>query len=92
MNRSAKFILTVLWLVFAAHVYALIWSKNLDVFPQLPEWVGVRIVCLTGLHGSEDSEQLTVYYMLIVSFVAVSLLSAVAILVWKGGSKVISIR
>jgi hypothetical protein len=78
MSRTRKAILLLVWLIVATHAYAYIWSTHLDLFPQLPERLGRWIADLTGTAGSEDIEQLTLYYILIVSFFVV----AVATFLW----------
>lgn len=71
MKRPRKAILLLAWLILATHAYAYIWSTNLDFFPQLPEKIGIWVADLTGTADSEDIEKLTLYYILIVSFVVV---------------------
>ena len=71
MNRTRKAIILFVWLILATHAYAYIWSTNLDFFPQLPEIIGRWVADLTGTADSEDIEQLTLYYILIVSFLVV---------------------
>ena len=83
MKRLLKSVLIVLWLLFATHLYAYVWSENLDLFPQLPEEFGVWISYLTGMRNSEDVERLTLYYMLVVSFLAVSLPTFAVLFIWK---------
>lgn len=73
----------IIWLIVATPLFAIIWSRNLDYFPDLPEWVGIFIAQITGLADKDDTETLTVYYMLIVSLVEVSIITAVAWLIWR---------
>ncbi len=72
MSRMRKAVLILVWLIVATHVYAYIWSTHLDLFPQLPEELGRWIAYLTGTANSDDIEQLTLYYIFIVSFAAVT--------------------
>ena len=62
----------LIWLVIATHIYAYAWSTHLDFFPELPESVGRWIADLTGTAETDDIEMLTLYYILIVSFVVVT--------------------
>lgn len=80
MSRARKIVLLFVWLVLATHLYAFIWSNNLDIFPQLPEEVGTWIVMLTGTNNTEDVENVTLYYILIVSFVVVAAATAIIVL------------
>lgn len=83
MSCTKKTILLLLWLVVATHAYAYIWSTHLDLFPQLPEKLGRWIAELTGTAESEDIEQLTLYYIFIVSFVVVTVATSIgAIALW----------
>lgn len=83
MSCTKKTILLLLWLVVATHAYAYIWSTHLDLFPQLPEKLGRWIAELTGTAESEDIEQLTLYYIFIVSFVVVTVATSIgAIVLW----------
>lgn len=92
MSRARKLLFVFLWLVVATHIYALIWSNHLDSFPQLPEKLGLWIADLTGTANSEDIEQLTVYYMLIVSFVVVSVATFVGTFIFWIFRKVLRSR
>ncbi|WP_075172561.1 hypothetical protein [Neptunomonas phycophila] len=77
MNIIKKCFLLPLWLIIGTVAYALVWSRNLDSFPEFPEWVGTW---LFGLIGDKTSaEGATVFYMLILSFVMVSIFT---LLVW----------
>jgi hypothetical protein len=83
MTRLRKAILLVLWLAVATHLYAYLWSTHLDSFPQLPEYVGRWIAKLTGMTDSEDVEQLTLYYVLTISFIVVATLTFLgAVVLW----------
>jgi hypothetical protein len=66
------------WLSVGTVLYARVWSRHLDTFPQPPEVVGRWVSTLAGLTGSDDTEQLTFYYVLIVSYAIVTLGSALA--------------
>jgi hypothetical protein len=80
MSCTKKTILLLLWLVVATHAYAYIWSTHLDLFPQLPEKLGRWIAELTGTAESEDIEQLTLYYIFIVSFVVVTVATSIGVI------------
>ncbi len=82
MSRLTKTAAIIAWLIFATLAYAFVWSRNLDFFPQLPNAVGHWVTYLTGMQNSDDAEALTLYYMLIVSFVAASVLTSLAMLLW----------
>jgi len=71
MSRRRKAILLLVWLIVATHAYAYLWSTHLDFFPQFPEKTGKWIADLTGTADSEDIEQLTLYYILTISFLVV---------------------
>ena len=77
MNITKKYILLPLWLIIGTVAYALVWSRNLDSFPEFPEWVGTWVFWLIG--DKTSAEGATVFYMLILSFVMVSIFT---LLVW----------
>jgi len=83
MSRTTKTMLLIVWLIIATHVYAYVWSNHLDVFPQLPEEFGIWIAKLTGTANTENIEQLTLYYIFIISFVVVAIATFLcALVVW----------
>jgi len=83
MTRPKKAVLLLLWLAVATHVYAYIWSNHLDLFPQLPERLGRWIAQLTGTAETEDTEQLALYYIFIVSFAVVAVATSIgAAMIW----------
>ncbi|MDO6466528.1 hypothetical protein Q4498_00265 [Neptunomonas phycophila] len=77
MNITKRYILLPLWLIIGTVAYALLWSRNLDSFPEFPEWVGTWVFGLIG--DKTSAEDATVFYMLILSFVMVSIFT---LLVW----------
>ncbi|MDP2520940.1 hypothetical protein Q8W30_00030 [Neptunomonas phycophila] len=77
MNITKKYPLLPLWLIIGTVAYALVWSRNLDSFPEFPEWVGTWVFGLIG--DKTSAEGATVFYMLILSFVMVSIFT---LLVW----------
>ena len=77
MNITKRYILLPLWLIIGTVAYALVWSRNLDSFPEFPEWVGTWVFWLIG--DKTSAEDATVFYMLILSFVMVSIFT---LLVW----------
>lgn len=81
MSRTRKFLLLIIWLVIATHVYAYVWSTHLDAFPQLPDSVGRWVAQLTGTADSEDIEALTLYYIFIVSFAVIATSTLLGLLV-----------
>jgi hypothetical protein len=89
MSRLKKAALLIIWLIFATCLYAYVWSHNLDNFPQFPEAFGRWVSKITGMDHSEDVETLTVYYMLIASFLIVSVFTFIAIFGWTQIRKLI---
>lgn len=83
MSFPKKATLLAIWLIVSTPLYLVTWSHNLDYFPQLPQWVGVEIAKITGLYNTEDTETLTAYYMLIVSFFSVCCITLAAFLLWR---------
>ena len=77
MNITKRYILLPLWLIIGTVAYALVWSRNLDSFPEFPEWVGTWVFGLIG--DKTSAEGATVFYMLILSFVMASIFT---LLVW----------
>ena len=77
MNITKRYILLPLWLIIGTVAYALVWSRNLDSFPEFPEWVGTLIFGL--IVDKTSAEGATVFYMLILSFVIISIFT---LLVW----------
>lgn len=76
-----KVILFALWLSVATLAYAITWSRNLDYFPEFPEWVGTTI---REMFSSDTPvEDLTIYYLLIVSFGIVLVASMVVVGLFK---------
>ncbi len=77
MNITKRYILLPLWLIIGTVAYVLVWSRNLDSFPEFPEWIGTLVFGLIG--DKTSAEGATVFYMLILSFVIISIFT---LLVW----------
>ena len=78
MNLAWKISLWTVWVLAGTLLYARVWSGHLDDFPELPEQLGLWVASLTGLTNSDDVEQLTFWYVLIVSFTVVVAFTVVA--------------
>ncbi|MDE8603832.1 hypothetical protein M3I01_013085 [Marinomonas sp. RSW2] len=76
-----KVSLFLVWIVCATLLYAFFWSRNLDYFPEFPEWVG-RLV-REMLPADTAVEDITVYYLLILSFLIVSVVSLLVVAWFK---------
>ena len=84
MKVFQRLSLLVIWLVVATVLYAMVWTRHLDYFPQYPEWVGMTIEKITRPFVSpDDSESLTTIYILIVSFLNVTLITVLGYAIYR---------
>ena len=75
-----KSILFIVWIVVATTAYAALWSRNLDLFPRLPEAFGNAV--RNALPSDIAVEDLTIAYLLIASFLIVFTASVLAMLIF----------
>jgi hypothetical protein len=82
MRRARKTSLIVLWLVLATLVHARLWVTYTDFFPEYPEWVGLLVTDLVDRRlGGGGVEETTLYYVLGLSLLNVSLLTGAVLFV-----------
>ncbi|PZN80800.1 MAG: hypothetical protein DM484_09535 [Candidatus Methylumidiphilus alinenensis] len=83
MSRRTNIGLLVAWLVFATLSLTYVWGGNPDAIPRPPESFSIWLSNLYGAQDAEDIGKLDVLYMLLVSFIAVSICTSLALFAWK---------
>ncbi|KAB0636855.1 hypothetical protein [Burkholderia latens] len=78
------------WLAFGTVAYGFLWSRHLDLFPSWPGWMAQLAYHVTQLNPTDTGtmEDLTVTYMVLVSFINVSLLTMIGWLVWRNRNRI----
>lgn len=84
MKTATRSLLLIAWIVSATLVHARIWVTHADLFPSYPEWVGLRISDIVESWGPAGVEDITLWYVLGISFLHVVLASALAALAFAG--------
>ena len=83
MSRQRNIALLVAWLVFATLSLTYVWGGNTDAIPRPPESFSIWLSNLYGTQDAEDVGKLDVLYMLLVSFITVSICTLLALFAWK---------
>ncbi|HGL4260715.1 hypothetical protein [Burkholderia dolosa] len=78
------------WLTFATVAYGIVWSRHLDLFPSWPGWMARFAYLVTQLNPADTGtmEDLTFTYMLLVSFINVSLSTLIGWFAWRSRGRV----
>jgi heme/copper-type cytochrome/quinol oxidase subunit 2 len=78
-----KVTLIVGWIIIASLSLAYVWGGNPDAFPRPPQSFAIWITDLFGAQDAEAIGRLEVHYMLVVSFIVVSVCTFLALFFWK---------
>ncbi|MDR3214201.1 MAG: hypothetical protein LBT71_09850 [Azoarcus sp.] len=77
--KLRNLLLLVAWLCFATLMYGAVWARNVDLFPDYPEWLRALIISLTSSLSPEATDDIG---LLAGSFIAVSVLTLTGYFVW----------
>lgn len=73
----------VVWIVLASLSLAYFWGKDPEMFARPPQAFAVWLAELVGAQDAEAIGRLEVHYTLVVSFIAVSVCTWLALFIWK---------
>ncbi len=83
MKRAYRFGLVGVWVVLATVFLARWWLINPDMFPTLPESLWKWLSQLYGANCCEEQADLELFVSLGVSFFLISLLTFIALVLWR---------
>ena len=83
MKRSTKITLVTLWLLVGTFILVSIWARHIDYIPSPPMEFSLWLSDLAGAKTADDEANLDVHYMLVVSFLVLSLFTFIAMFIWR---------